>query len=174
MSEQVLDPAIHQRSGAIGVMLTGIMTLVAVMGIGRFSLTPQIPLMIRDGYLSLSSAGILAAMNYIGYLAGAVQVSSIRSHHARYLKAGLLVTVLVTLLSGTTASFILQCLFRFLAGLGGAWALIIVTSWTQIELAERQTPKLSAAVFTGPGVGITLTGILAWMMSLCSLSSEQA
>lgn len=178
MSNQVLRervyPDAQRRSGAVGVMLTGIVTLVVVMGIGRFSLTPQIPMMISDGYLSLSSAGILAAMNYIGYLAGAVQASRIRSHHAHYLKAGLLITVLVTLLSGMTTEFILQCLFRFLAGLGGAWALIIVTAWTQLELAGRQAPKLSAAVFTGPGVGITLTGILAWIMSIWSLSSEQA
>ena len=74
MSNQVLRervyPDAQRRSGAVGVMLTGIITLVVVMGIGRFSLTPQIPMMISDGYLSLSSAGILAAMNYIGIWQG--------------------------------------------------------------------------------------------------------
>lgn len=164
----------HLAPGAIATMLCGIITLVAVMGIGRFSLTPQIPLMINDGELSLSSAGILAAMNYIGYLLGAIHVSRMQYHHARYLKTGLVATVLVTLLSAFTADFTLQCLFRFISGVGGAWALIIVTSWTQLTLATHQAPKLSAAVFTGPGVGITLTGVLAWIMSAYGFHASQA
>lgn len=164
----------YRAPGVITTMLTGIITLVAVMGIGRFSLTPQIPLMINDGQLSLSSAGIMAAMNYIGYLLGAIHVSRMQQHHARYLKAGIIATVLVTLLSATTASFALQSLFRFISGVGGAWALIIVTSWTQLTLATHQSPKLSAAVFTGPGVGITLTGVLAWAISAYGLHASQA
>ncbi|QHA87886.1 Protein of uncharacterised function (DUF1228) [Serratia rubidaea] len=162
------------RQHNIKIMLTGLLTLVTVMGIGRFSLTPQIPVMIGDGYLTLSSAGILAAMNYIGYLAGALHVSRMKSGHAGYLKAGICATVLVTLLSGATSSFVLQCLFRLVAGIGGAWALIIVTSWTQLTLAGNRAPRLSAAVFTGPGVGITLSGILAWAMGLRHLDSASA
>lgn len=155
-------------------LLTGIVTLVVVMGMGRFSLTPQIPLMIADHHLSLSSAGVLAAMNYIGYLLGALQVSRLRQHHARYLKSGLLATALVTLLSGFTADFTLQCLFRFIAGIGGAWALILVTSWTQMVLAAEGAPRMSAAVFTGPGIGITLTGVLAWLMAQFHLHDATA
>jgi predicted MFS family arabinose efflux permease len=146
-------------------MLTGIVTLIVVMGIGRFSLTPQIPLMIAGGHLTLSSVGILAAMNYIGYLCGAVHVSRLKRHHADYLKAGLFATALVTLLSGFTDSFMLQCLYRLVAGVGGAWALIIVTSWTQMMLGVRCAPRMSAAVFTEPGLGIMLTGLLAWTMA---------
>lgn len=155
-------------------MFTGIVTLVVVMGMGRFSLTPQIPLMIADGHLSLSSAGVLAAMNYIGYLAGALHVCRLRQHHARFLKTGLLLTVLVTLLSGFTSDFLLQSVYRFLAGVGGAWALILVTSWTQRVLAQQQAPRMSAAVFTGPGVGITLTGILAGAMTLFQVQDDTA
>lgn len=155
-------------------MFTGIVTLVVVMGMGRFSLTPQIPLMIADGHLSLSSAGVLAAMNYIGYLAGALHVCRLRQHHARFLKTGLLLTALVTLLSGFTSDFLLQSVYRFLAGVGGAWALILVTSWTQRVLAQQQAPRMSAAVFTGPGVGITLTGILAGAMTLFQVQDDTA
>lgn len=167
-------PRAPAAPGPVSILLTGIVTLVAVMGIGRFSLTPQIPLMINAGYLSLSSAGILAAMNYIGYLLGAVHVSRMTRHHARYLQAGVAATVLVTLLSAVTGSFVLQCLFRFISGVGGAWALIVVTSWTQLMLASHRAPKLSAAVFTGPGIGITLTGLLAWGIAACGLSALQA
>lgn len=168
------NPSSYRLPDAIGTLLTGILTLVAVMGIGRFSLTPQIPVMIKEGSLTLSSAGILAAMNYIGYLLGALHASRLTKHHAVYLKTGLVATVLVTLLSAATADFTLQCLFRFLSGVGGAWALIIVTSWTQLTLASHQAPRLSAAVFTGPGVGIALTGLLAWGAAACGLRASQA
>lgn len=175
-SHQLPDtlPGRRLASGNVTTMLTGIITLVVVMGIGRFSLTPQIPVMISDGFLNLSSAGILAAMNYIGYLLGAIHVSRMQRNHTAHLKTGLLVTMVVTLLSGTTSLFVLQCLFRFIAGVGGAWALIIVTSWTQLELAAKNAPRLSAAVFSGPGIGITLTGVLAWIMSAQHITSSEA
>ncbi|MBA2814036.1 MFS transporter [Candidatus Pantoea persica] len=60
------------------------------------------------------------------------------------------------------------------AGVGGACALIVVTSWTQLMLASHRAPKLSAAVFTGPGIGITLTGLLAWGVAACGLTALQA
>jgi len=155
-------------------MLTGLLTLVVVMGIGRFSLTPQIPVMIEDGYLTLSGAGILAAMNYIGYLAGAVHISRISHGHVFFLKTGLVATVAVTLLSGTTDGYLLQCFFRLIAGIGGAWSLIIVTSWTQDVLSTQNAPRMSAAVFTGPGIGISLSGLLAWCMSTFHTGSSEA
>jgi len=175
-SQQIPGNADTRRlaTGSVSTMFTGILTLVVVMGIGRFSLTPQIPVMISDGFLNLSSAGILAAMNYIGYLLGAIHVSRMKRNHTVYLKTGLAAAMLVTLLSGATSSFLLQCLFRFVAGVGGAWALIIVTSWTQLELAAKNAPRLSAAVFSGPGIGITLTGVLAWIMSAYHFNSSEA
>ena len=75
------------------------------MGMGRFSLTPQIPLFIAGGHLTLSSAGILAAMNDICYLGGAIHVNRLKSSHAHYLRTGLLAAVLVgPLVSSLTGS----------------------------------------------------------------------
>lgn len=169
---QEKSPAEHRLS--IRTMITGIITLITVMGIGRFSLTPQIPLMIHDGIINLTSAGFLAAANYVGYLIGALHTSRIRSQHSLYLKSGLIITIAVTLLSGTTSSLFLQCLFRFLSGIGGAWSLIIITSWTQLILAGTQSPRMSAAVFTGPGLGIALTGLLAWIAGHWQFTASQA
>mgnify|MGYP000940853942 FL=1 len=56
---------------ALRIAITGFLALVVVMGIGRFAFTPQVPLMIRDGELTLTSAGLVAACNYLGYLVGA-------------------------------------------------------------------------------------------------------
>lgn len=155
------------------VALTGFFTLIAVMGMGRFSLTPQLPLMLQEQIISLSSAGLLASMNYIGYLVGAIYAMRLNQRHALHLRVGIWMTVAATLLSAFTPDFTLQAILRFLAGLGGAWALIIITAWTQDRLAVFNAPRLSAAVFSGPGAGIMLTGILAWVLAHVDASSEQ-
>ena len=46
---------------ALRIALCGFIVLVVAMGIGRFAFTPQVPLMIRDGQLTLTSAGLVAA-----------------------------------------------------------------------------------------------------------------
>lgn len=56
---------------ALRIALSGFAVLVVAMGIGRFAFTPQVPLMIAAGQLTLTSAGLVAAMNYLGYLVGA-------------------------------------------------------------------------------------------------------
>ncbi len=49
---------------ALRIALSGFVVLVVAMGIGRFAFTPQVPLMIAAGQLTLTSAGLVAAMNY--------------------------------------------------------------------------------------------------------------
>lgn len=155
------------------IALTGFFTLIAVMGMGRFSLTPQLPVMIGEGSLTLFSAGLLAAMNYVGYLLGSIYVIGLRKHLALHLHVGLWATAAVTFLSFLSGNLWFQCLCRFIAGVGGAWALIIVTAWTQAQLAQRNSPRLSAAVFSGPGAGIALTGLLAWLLAAHHASAAQ-
>ena len=159
---------------SIRIALTGFFTLIAVMGMGRFSLTPQLPLMLQEHSVSLSSAGLLASMNYIGYLAGAIYAMRLRKQYALHLRVGLWATVAATLLSAFTHDFVLQAILRFIAGLGGAWALILITAWTQDRLAAAHSPRLSAAVFSGPGAGIMLTGILALALTHYHASAHRA
>ncbi len=52
------------------VALSAFLSLVVAMGIGRFAFTPQVPLMIQDHQLTLTSASLVAALNYLGYLCG--------------------------------------------------------------------------------------------------------
>lgn len=59
---------------ALRIALSGFVVLVVAMGIGRFAFTPQVPLMIAAGQLTLTSAGLVAAMNYMGYLVGALSL----------------------------------------------------------------------------------------------------
>ena len=51
------------------VIGSGIVALAVAMGIGRFAFTPLMPLMMRDGTLSVAAGAEWAAANYGGYLA---------------------------------------------------------------------------------------------------------
>src|SRR5215204_1132884 len=56
-------------------LLGGILALAAAMGIGRFAYTPLLPAMQQAAGLDPTQAGLLAAANYAGYLAGALLVA---------------------------------------------------------------------------------------------------
>ncbi len=53
---------------ALRIALSGFAALIVAMGIGRFAFTPQVPLMIAEHQFSLTGAGLVAAINYLGYL----------------------------------------------------------------------------------------------------------
>src|SRR5829696_2471648 len=53
-------------------LLGGILALAAAMGIGRFAYTPLLPAMQQAAGFDPAQAGLLAAANYAGYLAGAL------------------------------------------------------------------------------------------------------
>ena len=61
------------------IVIAGIAALAVAMGIGRFAFTPLMPLMLRDGSLDAVAGAEWAAANYIGYLVGALDRSSLRA-----------------------------------------------------------------------------------------------
>ncbi|SNY63619.1 YbfB/YjiJ family MFS transporter [Enterobacter sp. CC120223-11] len=151
---------------ALRTALSGFVMLVVAMGIGRFAFTPQVPLMIADGQLTLTSAGLVAAMNYLGYLLGAWD--AMRAHRGveGRLYAGILGAVALTFLSAWADNAWLHGLLRLVIGAMSGWAMVLTAAWTNERLAHAGRPGLSAAVFAGPGAGIALSGLLAvWIHS---------
>jgi MFS family permease len=157
---------------ALRTALSGFVMLVVAMGIGRFAFTPQVPLMILDGQLTLTSAGLVAAMNYLGYLLGAWD--AMRAHRGveGRLYAGVLGAVTLTFLSAWADSAWLHGLLRLVIGAMSGWAMVLTAAWTNERLAHAGRPGLSAAVFAGPGAGIALSGLLAVYIHSQQLSAS--
>ena len=82
---------------AVRVAFSAFLALVVTMGIGRFAFTPQVPLMIDDGQLTLTSAGVVAALNYLGYLCGSYNAMRATRRAEWRLQAGVWGAVLLTL-----------------------------------------------------------------------------
>ena len=64
-------------------LFSGTAALAVGIGFGRFLFTPMIPIMIEQTTLTVSSAGYLASINYIGYTLGALLPLLWRGDHVR-------------------------------------------------------------------------------------------
>lgn len=159
---------------ALRIALCGFIVLVVAMGIGRFAFTPQVPLMIRDGQLTLTSAGLVAAMNYLGYLLGAWDAMRASKHFEMRLYLGVAGAVALTFLSALADNAIAHGALRLVIGAMSGWAMVLTAAWTNERLAHYARPGLSAAVFAGPGAGIALSGLLAVAIQSRALSSTAA
>ncbi|MDC9589020.1 YbfB/YjiJ family MFS transporter [Xenorhabdus sp. XENO-10] len=172
MRNQIVAPQ-SRNYQAFQIALSGFLALVVAMGIGRFTFTPQVPLMIAESQLTLTGAGIVAAFNYLGYLAGSYDAMRAQRCVEYRLWSGLWGAVVITLLSALLNGPILHSIARFFIGWASGWSLVLVAAWANEELGRLNRPGLSAAVFSGPGIGIFISGILAigiqsWQMSAAS------
>lgn len=149
---------------AFRVALSAFLTLVVAMGIGRFAFTPQVPLMIAEDQLTLTSAGVVAAFNYLGYLCGSFNAMRASRHVEWRLQAGLWGAVVLTLLSACLTGPWLHGVLRFFIGWASGWAMVLVAAWSNDQLHRLGRAGLSAAVFAGPGTGIFISGMLAVLL----------
>lgn len=144
-------------------LFASFIALVMAMGIGRFSLTPQLPHLISEGQIDLTGAGLIAAANYLGYLIGALDAIRARrpAQVRNRLLSGLWLCVGLTFVSFWAQGFWPHLVLRFGAGVASAWVMVMITSLSQHLAVSTHRPRLGALVFAGPGVGVLLTGLLA-------------
>ena len=107
-----------RQTTALHIAVSGFLALVVAMGIGRFAFTPQVPLMIDEHQLDLTTAGIVAAWNYLGYLAGSFDAMRAKRGIELRLWTGLWGAVIITLLSAVISGAVLHSIARFFYRLG--------------------------------------------------------
>ncbi len=163
-------PALAHRPLAIA--LAGMAALGAAMGIGRFAFTPLLPMMLRDGVLTLAGGSWLATVNYVGYLAGALACMALPWLAPRTARAwqgapltrwGLAATVLLTCGMALPVADAWPWL-RAAAGVASAVVFLNVSSWCMARLVASGQAALGGLIFCGPGLGIVLTGLSASAM----------
>lgn len=148
------------RKTAWRIALSGLIALSVAMGIGRFAFTPLLPMMLHDQTIDLNSGGWLATSNYLGYFLGALLCAFWRGlPPTRTIRAGLLATVLLTAAMGTFHSQGLWLLLRLLSGMASALVFVYSSGWCLQRLAQLQLPALGGIIYSGPGLGIMLTGL---------------
>ncbi|WP_311223388.1 MULTISPECIES: YbfB/YjiJ family MFS transporter [unclassified Acidovorax] len=156
----------------LAVALAGMAALAAAMGIGRFAFTPLLPMMLRDGVVTLAGGSWLATVNYAGYLAGALACMALpwvaprtarAWQGARLARWGLAATVVLTCAMALPVAAAWPAL-RGAAGFVSAVVFLNVSAWCMVRLVALGQPALGGLIFCGPGLGIVLTGLSASAM----------
>ncbi|MEY5100629.1 MAG: hypothetical protein RJA36_3348 [Pseudomonadota bacterium] len=152
----------RQRAQVLGA---GIFSLILTMGMARFAYTPLLPLMQRQAGLGVAEAGWLAAINYAGYLSGALLAALVKdlALKDRCYRLGLLLAVASTAMMAGDG-FAVWALSRYLAGLSSAAGMLLgaglVLHWL---MRHDQRPELGIH-YSGIGLGIVVCSLAAaWM-----------
>jgi MFS family permease len=147
--------------------------LAVAMGIGRFAFTPLLPLMVRDGSLTVGSGAWLAASNYLGYLAGALTAARLSLSPPALMRASLAGIVVTTaamgMLGGMGAWMVLRCA----AGVFSAWTMVAVSAWALPHLARASRPELSGIIYASVGLGIAFTGLFCLVAAQPGVSTDR-
>ena len=140
----------------IKVLGAGIFSLILVLGVARFSYTPLLPLMQQQAGLGIAEAGWLAAINYAGYLSGALIASLISDLvlKDRLYRIGMVVAILSTAVMGLTTDVTVWALSRFVAGLSSAAGMLLGTGLILNWLIRHHHRSELGIHFAGIGLGI--------------------
>jgi predicted MFS family arabinose efflux permease len=151
----------------IKVLSAGIFSLILVLGVARFSYTPLLPLMQKQAGLGVTAAGLLAAINYAGYLSGAVIASLISDLvlKDRLYRIGMVVGVATTALMGMTTDVYVWALSRYFAGLSSASGLLLGTGLILNWLIRHNHRSELGIHFAGIGLGIAGCAAAVGVMS---------
>jgi len=150
----------QDRRGAWRAALACMVTLAVAMGLGRFAFTPMLPIMLGEGKLELAGGGVLASLNYLGYFLGAVSCAAIGIKASSMVRGGLAATAALLIGMGLLHSFTGWGILRAAAGVMSAWVFVFASGWGLRRLAETNSPMLAGVIYTGPGIGIAMTGLL--------------
>jgi MFS family permease len=157
----------HKHLHPWQVLTGGICGLVLTIGLARFAYTPLLPsLQIQTG-LTDAAAGGLAAINYAGYMSGALAatwIDDVRWRHWLY-SAGLWMALVTVAAMALTTWLPAWALIRYIGGLCGATGMLLgsglVLGWL---MRQGRRPELGL-YFIGLGLGIVVSALGAWGLS---------
>ena len=154
------------RAAVARTLAGGICTLVVAMGIGRFAYTPLLPGMQEALGIGHPGAGLLASLNYVGYMVGALAAGFVPRSPRRLLvfRAALVASVATTALMAVTTWFTGFGVLRLLSGMASGGLFVIGADMVSRSLARWQQSHRLGVYFGGVGLGIAATGVLVPML----------
>ncbi|MDA1089154.1 MAG: YbfB/YjiJ family MFS transporter [Proteobacteria bacterium] len=151
-----------------GVALGGLIAMAAAMGVGRFVYTPIMPFMEAALGLTKAEAGVLASMNFLGYLLGALAASAsgVPGGRRLWFLGALAVSALSTGAMGISSSIEIFLGLRFVGGVASAFVLVFASALVLDRLAMAGRLGLSGLHFAGVGFGIAASAIIVSGLSM--------
>ena len=148
------------------VLAGGISALVIGIGVGRFAYTPLLPALQLAAGIGADTAGLLASLNYVGYLAGAIGTAALPRHWSRVgiVRLALIASIASTAMMALAPSVGLWAASRLIAGIASAGVLVLSADIVVRHLHRHRRPALIGVHFAGVGIGVAITGLVTALL----------
>ncbi|MGV3128143.1 YbfB/YjiJ family MFS transporter [Staphylococcus simulans] len=141
-------------------LLLGMASLFVVMAIGRFAYTPILPFMQQAVHMDGKGAGLLATINYLGYLIGAIiPMWFIFKSKVVDVKIYLILNVLSTIFMGFTSDFFLWSVLRLIAGITSGTVFVLASNVVLEALRQAHKEGISGLLYSAVGIGLFTSSI---------------
>ena len=150
------------RNNNLSILIAGIFAVIVGLGISRFVFTSLLPNML-DGFLDITFAGILASINFAGYLSGSILSIFIKDINQKVIlfRIGLVLVIVLTFIQGITLNETVWIISRVLAGFAGAMAFVVGSAIVMTKLQMESKTKAMGIHFSGIGFSILTTDLIS-------------
>jgi len=154
--------SLSDKNSNANILLAGILAIIIGVGVARFAFTSLLPSMLED-YLSVTQAGVLASLNFVGYLSGALFSISLKNIQKKvfYFRLGIVLSIFTSLILGTTQNELLWIVSRMFAGFGSAMILLVGASLVMLKLNLENKTKAMGIHFSGIGFAIVISELVS-------------
>ena len=159
---------LFDRNDNLAILIAGIFSIIIGIGVARFAFTGLIPSMLED-HLSIKFVGILASLNFAGYLTGSILSVFLKDINQKVLfyRMGIVLAIATTFVLGFSTNDTFWMISRVLGGFAGAMALVVGSAIVMTKLKMESKTKAMGIHFSGIGVSILTTDLIArYVLSL--------
>jgi len=149
------------RNNNKAILLAGILSIIVAIGVARFVFTSLLPFMLND-FLTITFAGILASINYAGYLSGSIFATLIKDINTKvkYFRIGMVLCLISSFTLGISDNYLIWGISRIVAGFGSALVLVVGSAIVMTKLKMENKTKAMGIHFSGIGFSILVTDLI--------------
>jgi len=150
------------KNNNISILIAGIISVIIALGVSRFVFTSLLPPMLDD-FLTITYAGILASVNFAGYLSGSILSMFIKDINQKVIlfRLGIVLCVITTFLLGITTNETIWLVARLVAGFGAALTFVVGSAIVMTKLNFDNKTKAMGIHFSGIGFSILVTDLIS-------------
>lgn len=151
------------KNSNFNIIVAGIIKLFIGVGIARFAYTTLLPNMLDNQVLTLTFSGVLASVNYVGYLSGAIFSIFIKSFQTKVnlFRFGVIFCILTTFILGITTNETIWLISRLIAGFASAMLLVVGAAIVMVKLNYENKTKAMGLYFMGIGIALSSSDLIS-------------
>lgn len=147
-------------------LLLGMCALLIVMAIGRFVYTPMMPFMQHGTNMTNQQASLLASVNYLGYLIGAmIPMWYVFKSKVTDIKIYLILNIVTTIATGLTEDYIIWNILRLISGITSGTVFVLASNVVLEALKLARKGSISGFLYSAVGIGLFLSSIFVFLFT---------